>query len=115
VDQDDDRAFARHAIGVTVAVEAQAAESGILGCAQARPFDEVFFATVTRSYSRVPQDVMRRRILPGTHKTPGKPGVLMKADEGIRTLDLRHGKAGKGRRGPQVRAVRWPRMAFVCC
>ena len=27
------------------------------------------------------------------HKTPGYPGVLIKADEGIRTLDLRHGKA----------------------
>jgi hypothetical protein len=30
---------------------------------------------------------------PRTHKTPGKPGVLLEADEGIRTLDLRHGKA----------------------
>ena len=28
-----------------------------------------------------------------THKTPEKPGVLLEADEGIRTLDLRHGKA----------------------
>jgi hypothetical protein len=30
---------------------------------------------------------------PRNHKTPGHPGVLGEADEGIRTLDLRHGKA----------------------
>jgi hypothetical protein len=30
---------------------------------------------------------------PENNKTPGNPGVLSKADEGIRTLDLRHGKA----------------------
>jgi hypothetical protein len=30
---------------------------------------------------------------PENNKTPGNPGVLSEADEGIRTLDLRHGKA----------------------
>jgi hypothetical protein len=33
------------------------------------------------------------RLNPGYDETPGNPGVSMEADEGIRTLDLRHGKA----------------------